>query len=76
MLREIYSRTAFSVMKVLKQNEYKSSAIGKQVTLFVLNNMQFDGKVGVIKSLLEPPGRKDAPLHSPPCNGPNTLIRN
>ena len=75
MLREIYYRTAFSVMKVLKKNEYKSSDIGTQVTLFVLNNMQFNGQVGVIKSLLEPPGRKDIPLHSPPCNGPNTLIR-
>ena len=53
-------------MKGVTQNERKPFAIGTPVTLFGLNNLEFNGKVGVIESPLEPSGRKDVPLHSPP----------
>ena len=48
------------------QIECKSFAIGVRVTLFGLNNMGFNRKVGFIESPLEPPVRQDVTLHSPP----------
>ena len=50
-------------MKYSTKNERKYFDIGSRVTLFGLNNMEFSGKVGVIKELLEPSGRKDVILH-------------
>ena len=58
------SNTNLSAMKYVATNECKYFAIGACVNLFGLNNLEFNGKVGVIKSSLEPSGRQDVPLHS------------
>ena len=41
-------------MKDATQNECNYFSIGARVTLFGMNNLEFNGKVSVIKSLLEP----------------------
>ena len=51
-------------MKYGTQTERKSIAIGTCVTVFGLKNLKFNGKVGVMKSPLEPSSRKDDTLHS------------
>ena len=53
-------------MKYATQNECNSFDIGTRVAPFGLNNLEFNGKVGVIESPLESSGQKDVPLHSPP----------
>ena len=62
-----------SAMKYATQNECNSFDIGTRVAPFGLNNLEFNGKVGVIESPLESSGQKDVPLHSPPPATVRTL---
>ena len=56
------SNVPSSAIKDATQNERKSFAIGTRVTLFGLNNLEFNGKVGVIETPLGPLGRQDVYL--------------
>ena len=53
-------------MRYATKNECKYFYNRMRVALFGLKNMEFNGIFGVIKSILEPSGRQDAPLNSTP----------
>ena len=50
-----------SAMRYVTQNECNYISICTPVTLFGLNNLQFNRKLGIIKSSQEPSGRQDVP---------------